>query len=246
MEPTRLLAAADGDARALLAASLTDWKRPIPQCPEWEGTDLVRHMGGILLWVDAIVTGGERVARRTLDAPPEKVTELASWYLVALDRALGTLGEADSQSETWTFSSLGDRRVSWWCRRLAVEVAIHRWDAQQAFSLDGGPAPQPLYGMVAAAGIEEFLLEFVPGLLAREGTDIQSGTLHFHATDGASEWWIDLNVGGSAIPQHEKADAVVRGTRSDILLWLMNRGPWNSLELIGDRGILDSWARLRL
>ena len=39
---------------------------------------------------------------------------------------------------------------------------------------------------------------------------------------------------------------MVRGTRSDILLWLMNRGPWDSLELIGDRGILDSWARLRL
>jgi len=100
--------------------------------------------------------------------------------------------------------------------------------------------------MVAAAGIEEFLLEFVPGLLAREGTGVQSGTIHFHATDGTSEWWIDLGGGEPAAPEHKKADAAVRGTRSDILLWMMNRGQSESLELLGDRTVLDGWARLRI
>ncbi len=196
--------------------------------------------------MNAVVTGGERVSRRTLDPAPQNPAELASWYLTALELTLGTLGAADPDSETWTFSRLGDRRVSWWCRRLAVEVAIHRWDAQQAVSADGGPALHPLDGMVAAAGIEEFLLEFVPGLLAREGDAVQSGTLHFHATDGTVEWWIDVGGGEPAIPQHGKADAAVRGTRSDILLWMMNRGPLGSLELLGDREVLDRWAQLRI
>lgn len=246
MEPTQLLSVADRDARDLLAAAETGWKRPIPQCPEWTATDLVSHTGGIFLWMNAIVTGGERVSRSTLDPAPEDAFELASWYLSALEGTLGTFGAADPDSEVWTFSSSGDRRVSWWCRRLAVEVAIHRWDAQHAVSADGGPAPQPLDGMVAAAGIEEFLLEFVPGLLAREGTGDRSGTIHFHATDGTSEWWIDLGSGEPALPQHGQAEAAVRGSRSDILLWIMNRGSSDSLELLGDRIVLDRWAHLRI
>ena len=92
---------------------------------------------------------------------------------------------------------MGDRRVAWWNRRLAVELAIHRWHAEQAAAADGGPPPSPLDGDVAAAGIEEFMIEFLPGLLAPETT----GPTQRHApsaTDGQTEWWIDLDAVGAA------------------------------------------------
>jgi uncharacterized protein (TIGR03083 family) len=244
VEPSALLSAAEDDARALLVAAATDWGRPVPHCPEWDAAGLVRHTGGIFLWMAAVVTSGERVSRRALDPAPEDPAELAVWYLGSLDRTLAALGAADPGALTWTFSSTGDRRVAWWCRRLAVEVAIHRWDAQHAIA-DGGGGPHPLDGEVATAGIEEFVVEFLPGLLAQEGVEGLGGTLRLHATDRPAEWWIDLDAPGSAVPEQAKADTAVRGTRSDLLLWLTSRGPLDTIEVSGNREILDRWHQLR-
>jgi hypothetical protein len=181
--------------------------------------------------------------------------ELKDWYLRALDNAQTVLGGADPESETWTFSSSGDRSVGWWYRRLAVEVAVHRWDAQQAVSGGGGAATQPLDGIVAASGIGEFLREFVPGLLATMGIGDHAGTLQFNATDTHDEWSIDLGAGAPAL--HPSITAAVQGSRSDLLLWLMrsnlllwllNRGRSESLELRGDplSSTVASLAQLEL
>ena len=245
VEPSALLAAAEDDARALLTAAETDWGDPVAHCPAWDAAGLVRHTGGIFLWMAAIVTSGERVSRRTLDPAPEDPAELAAWYLGSLDRTLAVLAAADPDALTWTFSSNGDRRVGWWCRRLAVEVAIHRWDAQHAVATDGGAGPQPLDGEVARAGIEEFLVEFLPGLLAQDGVEGVGGTLHLHGTDGPAEWWIDLDAQGSILPHNAEADTAVRGTQSDLLLWLTNRGPLDSIEVSGNPVVLDRWHQLR-
>ena len=78
---------------------------------------------------------------------------------------------------------------------------------------------------MAAAGVEEFVLEFLPGLLTQVGFDTLSGTLHLHGTDGPTEWWIDLNHDGLARREHARPDTALRGTRSDLLLWLTNRQP---------------------
>jgi hypothetical protein len=99
--------------------------------------------------------------------------------------------------------------------------------------------------VVVAAGIKEFVIEFLPGLLAQEATGELSGTLHLHATDGPTEWWIDLDAAGKAVPGHAKADTAIRGTRSDLLLWLTNRSSLDSLEVSGPQELLDSWKRLR-
>ena len=245
MEDAALLRAAADDGRSLLAAAQTDWDRAVPHCPEWDAAGLVRHMGSILMWMAAIVTSSERVSRRTLAPGPEDPAELPRWYLASLDRTLDPLGSADPSSETWTFSSTGDRRVAWWNRRLAVELAIHRWDAEHAAAADGAPPPSPLDGDVAAAGIEEFMIEFLPGLLAPETTGQLSGTLHLHATDGQTEWWTDLDAVGSAVSGHAKADTAIHGTRSDLLLWLTNRSSPGSMEVFGRREFLDSWKQLR-
>jgi len=244
---TELLNAADKDARALLEAAQTRWDRPVLHCPDWDAAGLVRHMGSILRWQAAIVSTGDRVNRRTLEpAPPENPDDLPSWYLAGLSEVLEVFGSADPEAAAWTFSRLGDQRAGWWFRRLPVEVAIHRWDAEHAVTVDDqtGAALQPLDGEVAAEGIEEFLVEFLPGLLAREDLDGLTGTLHLHAVDGPTEWLIDLDDGGNAVALHAKADTAVRGTRSDLLLWLNNRGPLESLEVVGDQEILDRWGQL--
>jgi uncharacterized protein (TIGR03083 family) len=241
----RCLSAAGSDARSLLQAAQIDWSMPVPQCPAWDAAGLVRHMGGILQWMAAIVTTGERVSFRTLEPSPEDPADLPSWYLAALPRTLEVLGSADPDAPTWTFSPTGDRRAWWWCRRLAVEVAIHRWDAEQARAVTGGSAPGPIDAVVATAGIEEFIVEFLPGLLVREGVAGLTGTLHLHATDGPTEWWIDLGAQGAARPEHAKADTAVRTTRSNLLLWLSSRRPLDGVEVLGHQEIADRWGHLQ-
>jgi hypothetical protein len=58
------LSSAEADGRALLEAAQSGWAVPVPHCPGWDSAELVRHMGGILEWMAAIVGSGERVARR--------------------------------------------------------------------------------------------------------------------------------------------------------------------------------------
>jgi uncharacterized protein (TIGR03083 family) len=241
-----LTAVADG--RDLLAAAKADWSRPVPDCPGWSAAGLVGHMGAILDWMAKIVTTGGAVPRRDRDVPPADQGALATWYSAHLDQTLSILAAAAAAAEApaWTFSSRGDQRVSWWRRRLAVELAIYRWDAQHAAGFE--PAlPPPLDGTVAAAGIEEFLTEFLPGLLTRPGLEGLTGSLHLHATDGPGEWWVSLDdkERAVAVPGHRTADTAVRATRSDLLLWLTNRQQPGALEISGSPGAAARWVQLR-
>ncbi len=245
MDPESLLSTSHDDGRRLLAVAATGWDRAVPYCPAWDAEALVRHTGGIFEWMTAVVRSGERISRSTLDPPPAGRAELSAWYLAALARVVDVLGSSEPGAETWTFSPTGDRRVQWWCRRLAVEVGIHRHDAEHAASLDGGPGPAPLDGDVAAAGIEEFVVEFLAGLLGGDGVEGLDGTLHLHATDDPLEWWIDLRDPAAAQPEHRKADTAVRATRSDLLLWLTNRGPLAPLDVYGDPDVVRRWSQLR-
>lgn len=242
-----LLTVAAGDGRDLLAAAQPDWSRPVPACPGWTAADLVGHMGAILGWMAKIVATGEAVPRRDREMPPADRDALAAWFTAHLDQTVGSLAAAPAESRVWTFSSRGDHRVRWWRRRLAVEIAIHRWDAQQAAGSGAGAPPRPLDGEVAAAGIGEFVTEFLPGLLAQPDLDGLAGTLHLHATDEPGEWWINLSDKGRAVavPGHRKADTTIRATRSDLLLWLTNRRLPGALEILGPAEIAAQWTQLR-
>jgi hypothetical protein len=97
---------------------------------------------------------------------------------------------------------------------------------------------------VAAQGIEEFMIEFLPGLLAQDDLSGLAGTVHLHAIDEPVEWLLDLDA-RTARAEHIKADTAIRGTASDLLLWLNNRGPLPELQVLGNAGIVDGWFQLR-
>jgi len=178
----------------------------------------------------AIVVIGESASFRSLSPAPEVDADLLVWFLANLDRTVSSLRDTDAQQKAWTFSSLGDHRVSWWRRRLAVEAAIHRWDAQYAVAVQGGAAPTPLDADVAAVGIEEFVTEFLPGLLD-QSAGRPSGEVHLLHADAEPHRWLDLDEFGNDVP-------------SDVLLRLTNRRA-DSVDVRGDRDLLGAWTRLK-
>jgi Mycothiol maleylpyruvate isomerase N-terminal domain len=70
---------------------------------------------------------------------------LASRYSDHLNRTLDVLATTPADSPVRTFPSRGERRAGGRQRRLAVELAIHRWDAQYTAGL-GGAVPGPAAG----------------------------------------------------------------------------------------------------
>jgi uncharacterized protein (TIGR03083 family) len=195
------------DGRKLIEAAESDWSRPVPQCPEWDLAGLVRHTGGIFAWMAAVVSTGEFVDLRAVDPSPDADTDLGPWYLDNVDRTLGVLRDADPEAKAWTFSRLGDQSVAWWRRRLAVEVAIHRWDAEHA-------AEKP------------------------------TGTLHLQPTDSAEEYWLDLDHSGASRPDLMAASTAIRGTGSDLLLWMTNRRPVH-VDVQGEGDAFTKWIELK-
>jgi hypothetical protein len=246
-----LLAVAADDGSGLLAAACTGWDRRIPDCPDWNAAELIGHTGAILAWMATIITTGQAVARSDRERPPGDRGALAAWYQGHLARTLAILGDTDPDTPVWTFSSRGDHRVGWWHRRLAVEIAIHRWDAQYAAADGTGTPPGGLNGSVAAAGIGEFLTEFLPGLLDAADPRVRErlgGTLHLDPADpdGARDpWRVDLNARDLARTDHPHGATTIRGSCSDLLLWLTNRHPVPGAEIAGRADVARAWHQLR-
>jgi hypothetical protein len=90
---------------------------------------------------------------------------------------------------------------------------------------------------------DSFVTEFLPGLVnsCNEGP---SGKVHLPLTDAAPKRLLDLDELGSDEPVDAQTDATVRGTGSDVLLWLTNRRA-DSVDVCGDRDLLEAWTRLK-
>jgi predicted lipid carrier protein YhbT len=67
-------------------------------------------------------------------------------------------------------------------------------------------------------------------------------TIHLHCTDVDGEWVATLAPTGLEVERaHAKADVAARGSASDLLCWVMGRGPIDPLEIFGDRPLLERW-----
>lgn len=148
---------------------------------------------------------------------PERAGEMAGSEV--LDVALDLLS-ADPESDT--------------ARALAQESAIHRWDAACAFGLDYSVESE-----LACDSIPSFFEDAWPMLLDYLKRPAGTGqTIHLHRTDGEGEWLVTLAERPIVTREHRKADVAVRGTASDLLLWLWGR--MDPPEVHGDVGVLES------
>jgi len=253
------------DSAAFVEAAEADSEPPlpaIPGCPGWNMTDLVLHVG----WVQRIV--GYRVRNQvrdfgSLQAPDlTRIVDLDPRYLqwatesaptdVALPPDLlrwfedGAAALVDALETASPDDPIGtwfppNQTVGFFQRRMAHETAVHRWDAQSAVG-----EPQPIDRELALDGIEEMLYVMLPSRGGDEEPLRGAGeSYHIHTTDGEGEWVVRFEPDQDIVTrEHVKAGVAVRGTASDLMLFLWGRIPADRLEVLGDRGLLERYFEL--
>ncbi len=244
MDPAEYLDNLRRDGNALAAAARGAPRAAIPSCPGWDMTDLVGHVGGVHRWAAEMVRAraGEFMSRRDMPSPPDDEDGRLAWYEEGLQQLLGVLRDTDPDDEVWNWSRTADKVARFWYRRMALETAVHRWDAQAA----GGEAG-PVEAALALDGVDEYFDLYVERRLHAEPVQGLHGSLHLHATDGDGEWWIAFAPDHlERRREHAKADAAVRGPASALLLWVWHRRPDEAEELtvFGDTDILKRFGAL--
>jgi uncharacterized protein (TIGR03083 family) len=220
---------ADAAARAGLEA-------PVPTCPEWNVETLVRHSCRPLLWATANVEAkGEMATPDELPRAPKGEGALP-FFRDAAVTCVTALRAAGPDAPAWGWA--GDGRAAFWARRMAHEMAMHRYDAESAAG-----SPQPIDGELAVDGIDEFL-ELLGAHPAGGAAAGNGETIHFHCTDRDGEWLVHRDADAVRVErQHAKGDVAARGTASDLLLVLVSRAPAGAVETFGDVGMLEAWQR---
>jgi uncharacterized protein (TIGR03083 family) len=128
---------------------------PVPTCPEWTLSDLVRHLGeGRRTWAATIAAGPAATAKAVpADAPaaPREREALLAWSATATQELLDALRAAGPDRGCWawwgkTQSPLTCAAVA---RRQLPEIAVHTYDAQVAA---GAPQPSTAIGPESREG----------------------------------------------------------------------------------------------
>jgi uncharacterized protein (TIGR03083 family) len=236
-----------------IVTSGTDLAVTVPTCPDWSLERLVRHMGGALRWVTALVENRaqENIPRDQVPGrggPEERgdAQALDAWLAETGERVVAALREAGPDTKVWSWA--GNLDTAFWARRMTHEITVHRADAALTAGVPYEVAPE-----IAADAVDEWLelVEWAQrtGALP-QAKDLRgpSRSIHLHATDAApelnAEWLIELGEEGFGWRRgHEKATVALRGPLTSVLLAFYRRLPLDApgLEVLGEREVLEFW-----
>jgi uncharacterized protein (TIGR03083 family) len=220
---------------------------PVPACPGWDVADLLSHTGWVHRYWRYVVRlpEGERPGRETSMAaglpkagsPQHPDGDLVAWFRDGVDQLLQTLCETPPAKAIT--SGFGTHAPSFYCRRVAQETAIHRWDLQDAL----GGTPAGFDPALAADGIDELLELWVPVTFKYDTFAGAGALIGLSPVDGGDGWTI--SVGADSTTWRRELDpgaaVTIRGTTSDLYLFVWNRlGPVR-LEVHGDDDLLRRW-----
>lgn len=250
MDTTRLLATVRSQGEMIAATPVDALPEPVPTVPGWTVEHVVRHTGKVHQWVLAALREPAdaplSAIRRSGDMP--RGAQCLTAYREALDALLDEFARRAGADPAPTM--VGPGTASWWVRRQAHEVSVHRIDVADALHAAGGAGPVALDAEVAADGIDEWVSVFLRRL-ARGGRlpDNLDGTaVHLHGTDtSAAEWHLAFGAGDvEVVHEHRKGDVALRGPAQNLLLTMWRRRPLSGIDAVGDvavaRALLESVA----
>jgi uncharacterized protein (TIGR03083 family) len=228
------------EAAAFRAAAAHGFDAPVPGCPGWTVGDLTFHLGSVYRFHTAHVGRGVTTPpeRPEIVDPPDE--QLLAWFDEGLDGLLAALAGVAPDRPAWNWAPHTPQVAAFWPRRMALETAVHRWDAQSAYG--GQRAVEPV---LAADGVDEVLTVMGP---AQVSDDLPTGTVVVRAAGlaGAADraWAVRLAPGSFEVLDRlpDEPDTVVEGPASDLLLVVWGRLPLDEVSVRGDRRPAEALA----
>lgn len=247
MERTEYLdVLADHSVALLAAVRAAGSGAPVPGCPDWAAADLGWHIGEVQDFWGWVVRERSMAPAEHEDPPrpdtgdaEQAFADVLTFASAAAAELHRVLTECDPDTPVWNWTGQ-HQTASWVIRRMAHEVAVHRFDAERTAGRDHRLAAE-----LAADGIDEFLTYFQPAPSADVAA--LTGSVHLHVTDAAGEWTIRPAGDGGALVtrEHTKADAGMRGPAHDLLMTLWRRVPVGevaAVDVFGDRALAETFV----
>ena len=200
----------------------------VPTCPGWTVADLVAHVGQTQHWVSDII---ERRIVEPAQLPmemapvPSEPDDWPAWLTDGADRAVEAC--SDEALEAPVFNAAADDRTGgeFWLSSLLNEAVVHGADAAIAAGQD-----YDVDADVAAALITNHLAMLTSPTWAAQRPESANAlrgageTLHFHADDGAGDWFVERGPEGATWQARSgEADVSLSGPASSLLLILTRR-----------------------
>jgi uncharacterized protein (TIGR03083 family) len=224
---------ADGP-RLADAASAAGLDATVPGCPDWQVRDLVAHVGEVHRWATAIVDGALAEPKVAPPAVPDD-TELLDWYVVGHAALIEALRAAPSDLTCFAFLP-APSPLAFWARRQALELVIHRSDAEAAAT-----SRTLIDDALALDGMDELLngfgarkKEFAPAVIRL-------------APGEAAPWFVTLGSAGLAASREDPgtpADVTVTGSPGEVYRWTWNRPA--DVRVDGDPAVAEEWQKIRV
>jgi uncharacterized protein (TIGR03083 family) len=239
LAPERYFALIDADTERMLEMGERGLDADVPSCPGWTVADVLGHQAMVYAhkvrvmadngWPDPWPPAEFR------DRPP------IEFLREAKDDLFQEFARHDVAEQTTTFGD--DTTVMFWVRRMALEVAVHRNDAELAHH-----AATAIPDDLACDGVDEILQVMLHGNWAEWGAKTEHPVDAVVAIEtGGHRWRCDVTeaVVDVVAESAEPADATVTGEPSDVFRWLWGRAGDEAVQIAGDATAVAE-LRLRL
>ncbi|HUY06683.1 MAG TPA: maleylpyruvate isomerase family mycothiol-dependent enzyme [Acidimicrobiales bacterium] len=210
----------------------------ITTCPGWQTRDLVQHLAGVYRFWSIQLLAGDETMQTTV--PTFMAHGDVNMEFDQIEFELTRqLSSASEDAPCWNWSG-GDYTSGWVARRMALETAIHRIDAQLA----GGDAT-PIDSDLSLDGIDERLEVHLRLDLRENPTVSLGGTICLICSDADSAWTISAERGRLRVRDGRgPASVALVGSASSLFQFVWNRADLNCFQVTGDRSVAVNWTRL--
>ena len=236
----------EAEAARAWAALAADPGAHIPWSDDWTVQACAQHLAITHRFGEGVVAGrptAEWDVRASIDPPEPHAPELAGWVARASADLVALLRATDPAEPCWSWWPEA-HDVAFWCRRMAHETLVHRWDLE----LGAGVDLAPMDPVLAADGIDEALDVFVGMSRFLHSAPGAGETFHLHCTDTDGEWLLACTAEGERElrREHAKGDVAYRGPAEGLLLFVWGRlgAEAAGVEMLGDPAVAARWPEL--
>ena len=235
LPPERYFDSIDADTERLVAMGERGLDASVPCCPGWTVDDVVRHTAQVFAHKVRVMADN---AFPDPWPPADHATREPVEFLRLAKDELFTEFAAHEVSEPTTTFSPADSTIGFWIRRMALEVAVHRYDAELAHDAASGIADD-----VALDGIDELLTIMLGGPWWDDDAwqtehpveavvAVQAGDRRWHADVRRRS--VAITDGRAGTDGAGQAAATLGGEPQQVFLWLWGRVGDDAVVLTGD------------